>query len=538
MNAATTARTNNQSAAIALLAANSAKPVAQSPRDDSFAQALSQANQPASKGEAGLFAARQQPANQSTKPTRSNDDAATEADKSGPTRQPVETKAPSEPENESATTDQAASNPAVKAKPSDTEPKPEFSAAELPTEAPLAPVEAAAAAETPAANIEPKPIKTARPAAVNAQPTTTNASTPNGEAPSDAVATSVNATNEADEAINPAAAATKRAPSDPLRLIPPSEQSSSASQTVTASKPIDPAAANTDTSVATRSPNSNSDDTRNSSSPTPQGFGLSQPGKTVPQSPIAGAASPVGNSAGNTIGGNSTSNTSSSTIGAPRVDSGSVPTRLPGTRAPESPINLKLTARSLPTGEATTTQTEADAAATQIARGLGAAFRNKGGQLTLWMNPESLGKLRVQMTIDNGTISARFEATSEATKNLLTQNIDALRSALESRGLSASSIDVVSVSDWSKPQDQPGGSGTRNDSNDSSFQQRGTNQNSSGQQFSHNSGARDNMPQNLSWLREPELAPAPAARAEPVAQINVNERLLAMSARLEIDAVA
>ena len=157
MNAATTARTNNQSAAIALLAATSAKPVAQSPRDDSFAQALSQANQPAPKGEAGLFAARQQPAIQSTKPKRSNDDAATEADKSAPTRQPVETKAPSVPENEAATTDKAASNPAIKAKASDTEPKPEFNAAEVPTEAPLAPVEAAAVAETPAANIEPKP---------------------------------------------------------------------------------------------------------------------------------------------------------------------------------------------------------------------------------------------------------------------------------------------------------------------------------------------------------------------------------------------
>ena len=174
-----------------------------------------------------------------------------------------------------------------------------------------------------------------------------------------------------------------------------------------------------------------------------------------------------------------------------------------------------------------------------MARGLASAFRNKVGQLTLWKNPESLGKLRVQMTIDNGTISARFEATSEATKNLLSQNIDALRGALESRGLTASNIEVVSIPDWSKPQDQPHNSGTKPENGSGSPPQRDMNQNSSGQQFGQNGNTRDNMPPKLSWLREPEIgAPTPNAKTDSIPQLQVNERLLAMSARLEIDAVA
>lgn len=155
------------------------------------------------------------------------------------------------------------------------------------------------------------------------------------------------------------------------------------------------------------------------------------------------------------------------------------------------------------------------------------------------MNPESLGKLRVQMTIDNGTISARFEATSEATKNLLSQNINALRRALESRGLTASNIEVVSIPDWSKPQDQPHNSGTKPENGSGSPPQRDMNQNSSGQQFGQNGNTRDNMPPKLSWLREPEIGAPNAKRENRPGPAAPSQRASARHrARLEIDAVA
>lgn len=534
MNAATTARTNNQSAAIALLAATSAKPAAQSPREDSFAEALSNVSQDGSKAEAGLFAARKQPAAQQPA-SRTQREAGTDTRNSKPEASEQVAAADATPEavTEAASVEKSVEKPATKHKTAEPEARAEFTAGDLATESPLIPIEAAAS-PAPATTTESRPTKAARPPSGSGTVTTTQGSANLADAPPEAAATPASPAAETDESITPAA--TKRTPTDPLRLIQPNEQTPTAAQTIAAATANEPESANSDAPVAIRQPSSNKGN--DASTPAPQSFGITQPGKSVPQSPIAGTGSPIGNAPPTSIGGNSTSNTSTSTIGAPRVDPSGIPPRLPGIRAAESPINLKLTARPLPSGEPTTTQTEADAAAAQIARGLGAAFRNKGGQLTLWLNPESLGKLRVQMTIDNGSISARFEATSEATKNLLNQNIDALRSALESRGLTANNIEVVSIADWSKPQDQPLDQGTRQQSNDGSFQQRGTNQQSSGQQFSHNHNARDNMPQNLGWLREPELNAQPAERAERVPHVNTTERLLTMSARLEIDALA
>lgn len=535
MNAATTARTNNQSAAIALLAAASAKPAAQSPRDDSFAQALSSVNQSSSKGEAGLFAARQTPTDAKPKAKTADDPAAsTTKSNAADTTQPAETDANAKTPTTSEPGDTSAATAKTKtAEPAATQ---QLAASDIPTETPLLPVEAAiSAVDTPLTTADRKPIKSDRANAATAQGVASATSAPAAEATTEVAASPTSAASEADDAVTPAA--TKRAPTDPLRLIQPSEQSPVTRENAIASKSNDAAATNPDAPIATRQPNQNAGNDRNANTPAPQAFGLAQPGKTVPQSPIAGTGTTgTGTS---TIGGSITSNTNTSTIGAPRVDSSVVPPRLPGGRAPETPITLKLTARSLPTGEPGTTQTEADAAATQIARGLGAAFRNKGGQLTLWMNPESLGKLRVQMTIDNGTISARFEATSEATKNLLTQNVDALRSALESRGLSASSIEIVSIPDWSRQNNQPDTPGYKAAPGEGSPNQPGTNHNSSGQQFSHQGSARDDMPPKLHWLREPELANATSSpRNEPAPQINVNERMLAMTARLEVDAIA
>lgn len=552
MNAATTARTNTQSAAIALLAANSAKPAAQAPRDDSFADALSSANQSNQKREAGIFAARQEPtpskpkskpaadtepANAETKPALDKSDGAQSAQtKSADSKHAAKVAEAREPDNTAAAPN--ATPNASAATPASTEsPAPQLAATELPTEAPLMPLETATI-DPATANVETKPLKNDRATAKSTQSVASTSTAPTAEAATDLAATTSAAVGESDEAINPAANATKRAPTDPLRLIQPNDQSATSSESssistaTSAAKPI--GSTSTETPVAPRSNINNTSDNRNVSTPTPQAFGITQPGKVVPQSPVGGTSTP-----GNTIGGTATSNTSTTAIGSPRLDPSSVPTRLPGGRTPETPISLKLTSRPLANGAPGTPQTEADAAATQIARGLTSAFRNKVGQLTLWMNPESLGKLRVQMTIDNGSISARFEATSEATKNLLTQNIDALRGALESRGLTASSIEVVSIPDWSKPQDQSNGSGTKPENNNGSPPQRDMNQNSSGQNFGQNDNTRDNMPPKLSWLRDPEVAaPAPHASADPIPQIHVNERLLAMSARLEIDAVA
>jgi flagellar hook-length control protein FliK len=159
------------------------------------------------------------------------------------------------------------------------------------------------------------------------------------------------------------------------------------------------------------------------------------------------------------------------------------------------------------------------------------------------MNPEALGKLRVQLSVDGANIAARFEATSEATKQLLSQNVDALRGALEARGLKVTSLEVAAIPDWSVKanNDQQLPPGTKTEDNPGSFQQH------TGQDFSQ-SGNQSGDPHGrnhpelssakFDWLREPDQAPAATPRADAAANLRTDSRLIGLNARLELDAVA
>lgn len=81
--------------------------------------------------------------------------------------------------------------------------------------------------------------------------------------------------------------------------------------------------------------------------------------------------------------------------------------------------------------------------ASQIGRGLSAALKQKGGSVTLRLTPHALGALRVQIMIDGKEVVARLEATSPATREMLSQNLDVLKQALESRGLKAEQIQIA-----------------------------------------------------------------------------------------------
>lgn len=71
----------------------------------------------------------------------------------------------------------------------------------------------------------------------------------------------------------------------------------------------------------------------------------------------------------------------------------------------------------------------------QLTRGLAAALRHKGGEVTLRLSPESLGSLKIKLLVEQGRVSARFEATTTQARQLLESHMHALKSALEARGL-------------------------------------------------------------------------------------------------------
>ncbi|MDX9910872.1 MAG: flagellar hook-length control protein FliK [Phycisphaerales bacterium] len=90
----------------------------------------------------------------------------------------------------------------------------------------------------------------------------------------------------------------------------------------------------------------------------------------------------------------------------------------------------------------------------QLSRGLAAALRSAGKEVTLRLTPEALGEVRVRVRFENGGVIARFEASDAKARSLLEQSVGSLRSAMESRGLGVERIEIG-------PGPEAGGAGDR-----------------------------------------------------------------------------
>jgi flagellar hook-length control protein FliK len=76
----------------------------------------------------------------------------------------------------------------------------------------------------------------------------------------------------------------------------------------------------------------------------------------------------------------------------------------------------------------------------QALRGLTAALRQGGGTVTLKLNPEALGPLRVEVAVSASNVTARFGTSTAQAHDLLVAHTDTLRAALEARGLTVERI--------------------------------------------------------------------------------------------------
>lgn len=88
-------------------------------------------------------------------------------------------------------------------------------------------------------------------------------------------------------------------------------------------------------------------------------------------------------------------------------------------------------------------QQQTQAFAAQVSRGLAAAMSRGNGEVTLRLNPESLGFLRVKLELKGESVAARFEASTNEARRLLEQSTETLRAALEARGWESSEIRVA-----------------------------------------------------------------------------------------------
>lgn len=94
-----------------------------------------------------------------------------------------------------------------------------------------------------------------------------------------------------------------------------------------------------------------------------------------------------------------------------------------------------------PTGSRAEQQNQAFAS--QLQRGLAAALNQKTGAVTIRLTPETLGQLKIQVKLSEGSLTAAFEVASAKTRDTLTRSLDTLRQGLKDKGIESSEFKVT-----------------------------------------------------------------------------------------------
>jgi flagellar hook-length control protein FliK len=120
-------------------------------------------------------------------------------------------------------------------------------------------------------------------------------------------------------------------------------------------------------------------------------------------------------------------------------------------QSPEPSLPTEPAPRSTPTDTptiarptlSTAPQPEEPPPAPQIvSRGLNAALAQRGGVVHIRLVPESLGEVRINMTLDAASVNVRIDAATPAAQRLLTDHLGTLRASLEARGIQVDRIAV------------------------------------------------------------------------------------------------
>ncbi len=78
----------------------------------------------------------------------------------------------------------------------------------------------------------------------------------------------------------------------------------------------------------------------------------------------------------------------------------------------------------------------------QIGRALRTVVQQRGGSMTIRLNPPEMGMVRIQVRLEGNVVQAQFEVTSEAVRTLLHQQMSQLKDALGQQGLSVDQLQV------------------------------------------------------------------------------------------------
>ena len=93
------------------------------------------------------------------------------------------------------------------------------------------------------------------------------------------------------------------------------------------------------------------------------------------------------------------------------------------------------------------------------ARGMNALASQRGGSLTMRLDPPSLGQVIIRMSVSDGVVQAELHASNNAGRVVMERGLETLRASLESRGLTVERLSVQAGTASSESQ------GTRSESN-------------------------------------------------------------------------
>lgn len=123
-------------------------------------------------------------------------------------------------------------------------------------------------------------------------------------------------------------------------------------------------------------------------------------------------------------------------------------------RAPSAPSAPSQNSGASSGAQATTTPQQDQAALAVANRGLEVALKQQGGSVQLRLTPESLGAMKIEMSIVRGTVAATLQASTPEARELLSRHIETLRASLEAKGLSVERLSITLA-----PASQGGSSG-------------------------------------------------------------------------------
>lgn len=92
----------------------------------------------------------------------------------------------------------------------------------------------------------------------------------------------------------------------------------------------------------------------------------------------------------------------------------------------------------------------------QVVLGLRGQLDARNGKAEIRLDPPNLGTLRVSIALDNGALTAHFRTSSDVVRDLLSKNMDQLRSVLERQGIPVDQL-AVRTENSSGQQQQAGG---------------------------------------------------------------------------------